>query len=450
MVQLTNPARTVTVHGPFDRHNFGDLVFPLVTQCAGSRRVDNVAFTTTACKRTNDNAGFGGVPTISFWDCAREGITEPLFLVHPGGEVLTAKRTGVGANLLEKGTAELVASRLGTRCLRLGYRPFLRNAPEAPYVVDAQSLPIGSRTVFSAVGGVGKGVDDSYNPRVQNALRNAMLVSVRDGITHERVQKLRPDVSLVPDNAASFLRQYATQVHESHERLLARHNLLHSDYAVFHLNSSLLRGPYGKSLVRSALRTLSEQRLNVMVVAMSKAPFHDDEAALRSIAKCADSAAYYGEGNIYEIAALIANASLWLGSSLHGRIMAMAGGVPRVSVALHDLKVSSYAKTWDIPSQPSLSTAVDLEPRLIEAAVATALSEDATALHQLGTSLDQRVGAWFDELFHSFAGWAEQSSPLGDQCSLTDSIGRVTKYPSWYQFGWRSAGRIANKVPQWR
>ncbi len=60
----------------------------------------------------------------------------------------------------------------------------------------------------------------------------------------------------------------------------------------------------------------------------------------------------------------IAGAYAWLGSSLHGRIVASAYGVPRVSIAKR--KLDEYAQTWD-PDMPWGVSPASFDDALVKA-----------------------------------------------------------------------------------
>lgn len=88
-----------------------------------------------------------------------------------------------------------------------------------------------------------------------------------------------------------------------------------------------------------------------------------------------------------ELASYIAGSSLWIGTSLHGRIIAGSYSLPRVS--LNNLKVAKYAATWD-PHFPvnvtfdglieSVSEALDLaqSPASSQASIELAHHADET------------------------------------------------------------------------
>src|SRR5690606_38014138 len=81
----------------------------------------------------------------------------------------------------------------------------------------------------------------------------------------------------------------------------------------------------------------------------------------------------------YDLVDEIAGVGLWVGLSLHGRIISGAYGVPRVSFTKR--KVDAYASTWD-PDMPWGVT-----PDRLDEAVAEALSPRVQAASVVGDDL---------------------------------------------------------------
>ena len=89
--------------------------------------------------------------------------------------------------------------------------------------------------------------------------------------------------------------------------------------------------------------------------------------------------------NLWDICALIAASRGAVGSSLHGRIVALAHGLPRVSLvppqqADRPLKTTAFAETWEPDSVPRGVTVDEIERAVIQAlAVPAAVLRDNAA-----------------------------------------------------------------------
>src|SRR5690606_28146794 len=106
-------------------------------------------------------------------------------------------------------------------------------------------------------------------------------------------------------------------------------------------------GPKDINKFVSELKVISSQlELEVILCPIGKAPGHEDDQMLKIIASFEPNFQYISPESVYDIMFLIANASLYVGTSLHGMITAQSFGVPFTCLNEKLAKVSSYLKTW--------------------------------------------------------------------------------------------------------
>src|SRR3546814_9829138 len=80
---------------------------------------------------------------------------------------------------------------------------------------------------------------------------------------------------------------------------------------------------------------------------IGQAPNHDDHLALQRLAPLLEQPnTLFEEVTIWDIMYLIANAGVYVGTSLHGAITAMSYALPYVGVAVP--KLLSYLQTWGV------------------------------------------------------------------------------------------------------
>ena len=92
------------------------------------------------------------------------------------------------------------------------------------------------------------------------------------------------------------------------------------------------------------------------------APLHDDLALYRTLpARMHHTPLIFESLQVWDICALIAHSRLFCGSSLHGRIVALAYGLPRVSVLPPPLvpgqasKIAAMIETWEPDQRATLA-----------------------------------------------------------------------------------------------
>jgi hypothetical protein len=91
---------------------------------------------------------------------------------------------------------------------------------------------------------------------------------------------------------------------------------------------------------------------DIVLFRAGAAPWHDDIDVYARMAARHRNVILFSSLNIWDICALIACSAGYSGSSLHGRIVAMAYALPRVNLlhpesAARPAKQNAYAATWD-------------------------------------------------------------------------------------------------------
>jgi hypothetical protein len=100
-------------------------------------------------------------------------------------------------------------------------------------------------------------------------------------------------------------------------------------------------------------RASAENGLGIVFFRAGAAPWHDDLACYERIAaRMYTPVRIFTSLDLWDICALIANSSIYCGSSLHGRIVAMAFALPRINL-IHPSqgnmpsKQAAFARTWE-------------------------------------------------------------------------------------------------------
>jgi len=124
-----------------------------------------------------------------------------------------------------------------------------------------------------------------------------------------------------------------------------------SPYITFQMNQGLLRSYNRYEVARILVSIIKKYKVKIIMVAAGIAAHHDSYAEYHHLKMLVGREV--GKENIEVllsrkpsvIVERIINSMLWVGTSLHGRIVASSFHVPRIS--LTNEKVDSYAETWD-------------------------------------------------------------------------------------------------------
>lgn len=145
-------------------------------------------------------------------------------------------------------------------------------------------------------------------------------------------------------------------------------------------------------------RAAATTGFGVVLFRAGAAPWHDDLDCLRRVAARMRrrSVQVFESLDAWDVCALIATSRGYCGSSLHGRIVAMAFALPRVSLHRPGIgaragKQAAYAATWDSACSPATVGVAD-----IAHALGAALATDRQRLRDLAGALAARYREDFE------------------------------------------------------
>ena len=355
----------VILFGAFDRHNLGDLLFPHVAAALLPGRT--LAFAGLA---ERDMRPFGGHAVEPLH---RVAVNGPAALVHVGGETLTCTAWQAAVMLLLPG--ELAQPTIAY----LASRPQARNAfvrdrlgtdAHAPYVLSPRAWPMLRPLIHAGVGGVALDrAEPVLRAEVLAALREADTVGVRDGRTLAQLESSGVAARLLPDPAVMVAELFGERVRAratAGKLARVRRAFPHGHLAV------QFGAEFGDDRTLAALatqlhRAAAAHGLGVALFRAGAAPWHDTLDDLRRLAAQlpADAVRIFESLNLWDLCALIAASRGYCGSSLHGRIVATAFGLPCLNLRAPGVdagtsKQAAYAATWDDSGGPAEVDVQDL------------------------------------------------------------------------------------------
>lgn len=373
--------------GAFDRHNFGDLLFPHI---ATALLPDVEPLCAGLAER--DLRAFGGHRVRGLVELAIEYGARPLNLIHVGGEVLSCGAWP--AALMLQTTADA-----GPLIARYDQHPEHRRAwahqqigrpDQAPYCAAPGLFPA-ARVVYAGVGGVSLDqAEPALRSEVLAKLAAAHAVGVRDQVTLAHLQAAGISAELVPDPAVLVAELFGDTIRRhQHDGVVAeilRHfpnGYLAVQFSADFGDDATLAG------IASQLTLLADTRgLGIALFRAGAAPWHDDLDCLDRLAhRLGPHARVFPSLHLWDICALIAASRGFCGSSLHGRIVATAWALPRLNVARcgEGAKQAAWAATWEAPEQPGVVGIGD-----IAASLARALDIPACTRERLARELARR------------------------------------------------------------
>lgn len=383
----------LVLFGAFDRHNFGDLLFPhLMTALLPGQSFEFAGLV------ERDLRAFGGHRVSAL-------AARPAHLIHVGGELLTCSAYEAAVMLLDPAAAAAAIARYDNDPLaaaRWAARQ-LGTSRTVPYVVGRGAVASSGRLIFNAVGGVEWVLlTVVQREEVKAALRQADWVSVRDHVTQTALRADGIDVPLCPDPAVMVAECFG-EVILKHQQQGAVKNMLRAfpqGYLACQFSADFGDDVSLDALAQGLSRVAAATGLGLALFRAGAAPWHDDPALHEKLQRRLPpgTARCFQSLHLWDICALIAASRGVVGSSLHGRIVALAYGLPRISLISPQQgqrpdKRAAFAETWEPEAVPRSVAVGRIEPAVMRALAlpASVLRENAA---QLRAQFQQSQTQW--------------------------------------------------------
>jgi len=359
----------VLLVGAYERDNFGDLLFYELT-----REYFDAHTVVAGSVIGADMTGLLGTKVLPHNDLLATRAFDLVWVV--GGEVGGVDTRGALAMSLNE-TDGTVFDEAGDRGKEIIARFLSGGGAEAPaYLPELADFPLNAQTplVLNSVGlgnlrpATGAAAEVAAADAAIAVVRGAAAVVVRDGASVEVAASLDKPVRLAPDMVhAISLRHPELALPSSTDPI---------PFFVFQCNAHLIAEYGAEAIARSlaAVAVATGWRPAFFVAGTARHHDRPDQyaditAALNRISPDLVPMTMESRRPI-ALASFIARSQLWIGSSLHGRIISGSFALPRVSLV--NTKVETYAATWD----PAFPVGVGIEG--LEAAVTEAITLAST------------------------------------------------------------------------
>ena len=351
--------RHILAIGAYERDNFGDLLFLYVLR----KLIDNKAEVIASSIIAADTESINGEVVLPYDVLLKNHTFDGVYVA--GGEVGAVDVvSGLTMDISSKEYQTILRNKPDLNTIVEFYTGISQNREEHAYIPDLQKYPLNKHTPL-IVNSVGlsniAGLSGDFLQRTISVLRNA-AVSVRENNSQKIMEKNKIASSLSPDVVHTI--NLFHPKHSSTKR-----------YFTFQINTELIKtSRYSPKKIAVILQQISHAlKADVRLFLAGTAAFHDDERTYKQIVQAFQSIEHEHEISIttdrnpLRLVDEISGSVLWIGTSLHGRIIAASYNVPRIS--LLNKKVSRYAESWD--NMYPHGVAIDAVLSAVEAAVKT-------------------------------------------------------------------------------
>lgn len=384
--------RPLILFGAFDRHNLGDLLFPHIA--AALLPIRELIFAGLAAR---DLRAHGGHAVRALSEVRATLGAQPADLLHVGGEILTTTAWQAAVMLLPPAEASATLAYLQDRPDEQAawVQRMMGSTGDAPYLVNRNTWPALHHVLCTGMGGAQL---DTATPTLRTEvlakLRMADALAVREARTLQQLQAAGIQCTLLPDPAVLVAELFGERIAQhgaTGEVVQLRQTLAH-EYLAVQCSAEFGDDATLDALAAQLTQVASAQSLGLVLLRAGAAPWHDDLAVLQRLAARLppDRVRVAETLNVWDLCALIAHSHGWCGSSLHGRIVATAYALPRLTLrspaapgpGKHEAKHEAYCATWETLPGP---TCVPVQA--VADALQQTLRSDATARRELAQQL---------------------------------------------------------------
>ncbi|HEV2612494.1 MAG TPA: polysaccharide pyruvyl transferase family protein [Noviherbaspirillum sp.] len=388
----------IILFGAFDRHNFGDLLFPHIAAALLKER--QLMFAGLASR---DLRAVGGHQVTALPELATRYRSEPIDILHVGGELLTCNAWEAAVMLLHPDKTSRVSTRIapdsGQRMhwahARLGLPALV------PYSVSPDMFPA-ARICYAAVGGVHLDeLDAAMHAEVRTNLSQADMVSVRERHTQALLEAAGVPSLLMPDPAVMVAKIFGPVIRARMQagEVATVRRLFPAGYIAIQFSEDF-NDDATQTVIAGQLDLIADSTgFGIVFFRAGAAPWHDRLEFYRNTATRMRMPAHVFESlHLWDICALIAGSQAYCGSSLHGRIVAAAFDLPRVTLrppaqGNRQSKHAAYASAWEAPAMP-----VEVDVKGIANGIARAIAVDPASLQDSGAALAETFAHAFKQI----------------------------------------------------
>ncbi|MDY0013838.1 MAG: polysaccharide pyruvyl transferase family protein [Rhodocyclaceae bacterium] len=387
----------ISIVGAFDRMNFGDILFPMVLTEYIRRATYsdiNIAYYGHAAADLTAYGGYRTRPIRELLARRNKNGENPVILA--GGETLGASWNDVLYHLA--GTIprwQKIAKSIGGEYMEnYMIRKKLGCSNYFPYLFTPSDFNQNQPVIYNAVGGSSLTKrPDPFRKAVAKTLAQATYISVRDKKTVEILANAglpQGMAHLTPDSAAVISSLFPADQLEpylSPEFCSISKSLKGKPYIAFQAGLNFAKD-HVKTIASEIMELSSKTGYAILLLPIGRAPGHEDQTILEALARDLGTEAFLPKGNsIFDTLAFIANAELFIGTSLHGAITSMAYSTPHISLTQRDPKVPAYLQTWALPGHRECIEFPDIAKHGIRA-----LEIEKSALLRHSEYLSERAG----------------------------------------------------------
>lgn len=334
----------LNIVGPFDRFNYGDLLFPLMI----SKGLDKLSPGKYIYKYYSmiggDYTEKGSIKSENYKEFKnvlnRNKNSQNIIIA--GGESIGATWTKLysfinpSIQMIFKNT---LLYKISNRLELLKY--VTQGYEKYPFVIDKTKYTANLTVAYNSVGG-------AWSIKCcTNELSAADYLAVRENLTSGLLDQSKIKHCVYPDCAILLSEIYPKNSLQNHIKIRQQLKSNSKQKYIFFQIARNKTNDQLQEVIQQLNQIGKEFDLKLILCPIGTAPGHEDHIPLQEVSKALNvTHQLILEPSIFEIMWLIANSEIYIGTSLHGIITAMSYSVPYIGLNPKQKKIEGYLKTW--------------------------------------------------------------------------------------------------------
>lgn len=362
--------------GAFDRHNYGDILFPLIHSAIIKSRGPSPTKITYYATSAADLTIHGGVITQPLKKLIQKKPADDEIVIMAGGDILAADWADMAGHLCSPNTYLLIRlfrKALGFNLSNLIIRSLLLQKNDFPYIISKKN--INSKIYYCATSGSGFTPKNhqTHLEKVAAELKQIDDISVRDQSTQRLLSSKGVRARLVPDSAlvmSDIFTQEKLSKRPWQNDLRKTQDFNAERYIVFQGAKNFISKDI--DYISEQLASISKERgLAILLLPIGRATGHEDHVPLEFIFERLKQkgipCAIQDSTHVLDIMASIAFCKSYIGTSLHGAISAYSFGHKVCGIRTEKVrKLHDFVTTWMQPSDYQLPKNTSFNDQFLE------------------------------------------------------------------------------------
>lgn len=345
--------------GAFDRHNYGDILFPLIhTQFI--RKYEKNDFVIEYYSITkSDLTKCGGLKTKTVKSLLKSSVGIDERIIMSGGDILAAAWPLMMGHVSSRYFHlffKIINKLIGPKFSNVIIKKIYGQINDFPYIISKKD--INAKIYYTCVGGSG------FNPKndsfhlipVTDELKKTEYISVRDKDTKKILEKSGVNCKLTPDSAlimSDFYPKHELGQTDWMDQIEKTNDFDFENYIVFQSGRAFIENNIN-DVVEQLDKISKGKKLSILLLPIGRATGHEDHVVLADIFfKLKEKkipVAFQYSNHVVDIMASLAFEKAYIGTSLHGAISSYSFGNKVCGFSTSIVKkLSSFLETWMSP-----------------------------------------------------------------------------------------------------